>query len=72
MNARDIKMERSPFNESEEIVMNIIVRFIEPVVVAVIATILVVVVLVRLRHIRKERTNWSITEHDSDDRNLHR
>lgn len=72
MNAHDIKMGSSPFNESEEILMNIIVRLIEPVVVAVIATILVVVALIRLRRIRKERTVWSITERDPDDRNRHR
>lgn len=58
MSARDIKMGRSPFNEPEEIVMNIIVRLIGPVVVAVIAVILVITALVRLRRIDKGRVKW--------------
>lgn len=58
MSARDIKMGRSPFNEPEEIVMNIIVRLIGPVVVAVIAIILVITALVRLRRIDKGRVKW--------------
>jgi hypothetical protein len=58
MSARDIKMGSSPFNESEEIVMNIIVRLIGPVVVAVIAMVLVAVALARLRRIDKGRVKW--------------